>query len=157
MPIERSKIHPSVKIYHEDLVNIYDSEIGEGSKIASFVEVGGSKVGCHCKIEAHAFIPPGSVIEDGVFIGPHVVLTNDMYPDLLKQSSGEPWKHQPVTIKRGARIGGNAVILPGVTIGERCLVGAGAVVKYDTEPDSVYVGNPAHRISEAQKKKMGIP
>jgi len=153
MPIERSNVHPSVKIWHRELVNIYDSEIGEGTKIASFVEIGGSKIGKFCKIEAHAFIPPGSVIEDHVFIGPHVVLTNDMYPNLLKDT----WKPQPVVIKRGAIIGGQAVILPGVTIGERCLVGAGAVVKYDTEPDSVYVGNPAHRISEVQKKKMGIP
>jgi acetyltransferase-like isoleucine patch superfamily enzyme len=138
-------------------VNIYDSEIGEGTKIATFVEIGGSKIGKSCKIEAHAFIPPGSVIEDYVFIGPHAVLTNDMYPNLLKDSGWESGKHQSVNVKRGARIGGNAVILPGVTIGERCLVGAGAVVKYDTEPDSVYVGNPAHRISEVQKKKMGMP
>lgn len=167
MPIQRSNIHPSVKIYHEDLVNIYDSEIGEGTKIASFVEIGGSKIGSWCKIEAYAFIPPGSVIEDYVFVGPHAVLTNDMYPDLLKESSehipmehptfGTPWKPQPVTLKYGCRIGGHAVILPGVTVGERCLVGAGSVVKYDTEPGSIYVGNPAHRISEAQKKKMGIP
>lgn len=154
MPIERSKLHETVKIWHRELVNIYDSEIGEGTKIASFVEIGGAKIGKFCKIEAHAFIPPGSIIEDYVFIGPHVVLTNDMYPDLL---AAKTWNPQPVIIKRGARIGGHAVILPGVTIGERCLVGAGAVVKYDTEPDTVYVGNPAHRISEVQKKKMGIP
>lgn len=169
MPIERSVIagvkfphyegkHKfevgNVVIHHPCQVNIYDSEIGEGTKIASFVEIGGSKIGKFCKIEAHAFIPPGSIIEDYVFMGPHVLLTNDMYPDLLAKKT---WNPQPVTIKKGARIGGGATILPGVTIGERCLVGAGAVVKYDTEPDSIYVGNPAHRISEAQKKKMGMP
>jgi acetyltransferase-like isoleucine patch superfamily enzyme len=154
MPIERSKIHPTVRIWHSELVNIYDSEIGEGTKIASFVEIGGAKVGRFCKIECGAFIPPGSVIEDYCFIGPHVVLTNDMYPDLL---SGKPWNPQPVIIKRGARIGANAVILPGVTIGEHCLVGAGAVVTHDTEPESIYVGNPAHPLSSYHKKKMGIP
>lgn len=149
MPIERSSLHPTVKIWHRELVNIYDSEIGEGTKIASFVEIGGAKIGAFCKIEAHAFIPPRSIIEDYVFIGPHVVLTNDMYPNLLSEKK---WNPQPVIVRYGARIGGNTVILPGVTIGERCLVGAGAVVKYNTEPDSIYVGNPAHRLSEALSK-----
>lgn len=142
MPIVRSNIHPTVKIPQEGLVNIYDSEIGEGTKIAAFVEIGKAKIGKFCKIEAYAFVPPGSIIEDYVFIGPHAVLTNDRYPNLLKDS----WKLEPVTVKYGAKVGAHAVILAGVTIAERCLIGTGAVVIHNTKPNGVYVGNPARKI-----------
>jgi acetyltransferase-like isoleucine patch superfamily enzyme len=147
--IKNSVIHPSVKIWDEALVNIYDSTIGEGTKIAKFVEIGGSKIGKHCKIEAFAFIPPGSIIEDYVFIGPHVCLTNDKYPNLLLPR----WDVRPVHIKRGARIGAEAVILPGVVIGEEAMVGAGAVVTKNVLARTEVYGNPArcHR----KKKKMG--
>jgi len=139
MPIERSKVHSTVKIWHPELVNIYDSTIGEGTKIASFVEIGGSKIGRHCKIEAFAFIPPGTVIEDYVFIGPQVSITNDKSPNLLKPK----WMSMPVTIKRGAVIGANSVIIAGVTIGEEALVGAGSVVTKDVPPKAKAYGNPA--------------
>ena len=139
MPIERSKLHPTVKIWHPELVNIYDSEIGKGTKIACFVEIGGSKVGNLCKIECGAFIPPGSVIEDKVFIGPNVSLTNDRYPDLNKSK----WMPEPVTIRCGARIGSNSVIVSGVTIGEGALIGSGSVVTEDVPPRTVAYGNPA--------------
>lgn len=139
MPIERSKLHPTVKIWHPELVNIYDSEIGEGTKIACFVEIGGAKIGKFCKIEYGAFIPPGSVIEDKVFIGPNVSLTNDRYPNLLT----EKWDLKPATIKYGARIGANSVVVGGVTVGEESLVGAGSVVTEDVPPRSVVYGNPA--------------
>lgn len=146
MPIERSKIHPSVKIYHEDLVNIYDSEIGEGSKVASFVEVGGSKVGCHCKIEGHAFIPPGSVIEDYVFVGPGVRILNDRYP----KAFGE-WKLEGVVVKKNASIGAGTIILPGLTIGEGAMVGAGALVTKDVPPNALVYGIPAKVVGKASK------
>jgi len=154
MPVERSKLHPTVKIWHPDLVNIYDSEIGEGTKIASFVEIGGAKVGRFCKIEAHAFISPGTVIEDYVFIGPHASIQNDKYPNLLKPD----WIPRPVTIKRGATIGGAAVILAGVTIGEEALVGAGAVVLKSIPPKAVIYGNPARatRFSKREGKARAI-
>jgi acetyltransferase-like isoleucine patch superfamily enzyme len=130
-----------VKIWHPELVNIYDSEIGEGTKIACFVEIGGSKIGKHCKIEAFAFIPPGSIIEDYVFIGPHVNLTNDKYPNLLLSS----WELKSVIIKRGARVGAGAVILPGVVIGEEAMIGAGAVVTKNVLARTTFYGNPARR------------
>jgi acetyltransferase-like isoleucine patch superfamily enzyme len=139
MPIERSKLHPTVKIWHPELVNIYDSTVDEGTKIASFVEIGGSKIGKHCKIEAHAFIPLGTIIEDYVFIGPHVSITNDKSPTLLKPT----WTSTPVTIKRGAAIGANCAIIAGVTIGEEALVGAGSVVTKDVPPKAKAYGNPA--------------
>lgn len=139
MPIERSKLHPTVKVWHPELVNIYDSEIGKGTKIASFVEIGGAKIGEFCKIECGAFIPPGSVIEDKVFIGPHVSLTNDRYPTLLT----DKWVPEPVTIKYGARIGSHSVIVSGVTIGQEALIGSGSVVTEDIPPRSTAYGNPA--------------
>jgi len=139
MPVERSKLHPSVKIWHQELVNIYDSEIGEGTKIASFVEIGGAKIGKFCKIECGAFIPPGSIIEDRVFIGPNASLTNDRYPNLLS----DDWQMKPVTIKYGARIGTNSVIVSGVTIGAEALIGAGSVVTEDIPRGAVAFGNPA--------------
>jgi len=139
MPIERSKLDPSVIIHHPEQVNIYDSTIGKGTKIASFVEIGGSNIGCFCKIEAHAFIAPGTIIEDYVFIGPHAAVQNDKRPNLLKTG----WTISPVKIKRGAVIGGSSVILGGVTIGKEALVGAGSVVTKDVPDKSVVYGEHA--------------
>jgi acetyltransferase-like isoleucine patch superfamily enzyme len=146
MPIERSKIHPSVKVYHEDLVNIYDSEVGEGTKIATFVEIGGSKIGKQCKIEGHAFIPPGSVIEDYVFVGPGVRILNDRYP----KAFGE-WKLEGVVVKKNASIGAGTIILPGLTIGEGAMVGAGALVTKDVPPNALVYGIPAKVVGKASK------
>jgi len=142
--IRHSVIHPSVKIWDEALVNIYDSTIGGGTKIAKFVEIGGSKIGKHCKIEAFAFIPPGSIIEDYVFIGPHVCLTNDKYPNLLRAG----WKENPVKIRYGARIGANAVVLPGVTVGREAIVGAGSVVTKNVPSRTTVCGNPARVVEK---------
>lgn len=139
MPIEKSHVHLSAVIHHPELVNIYGSTIGEGTKIASFVEIGDSVVGRNCKIEAFAFIPPGSVIEDNVFIGPHVSLTNDRYPS----ARPKPWSREPVTIKRGASVGAGSVICPGVVIGENALIGAGSVVSRDVMPCQIVHGEKA--------------
>jgi UDP-2-acetamido-3-amino-2,3-dideoxy-glucuronate N-acetyltransferase len=140
MPIVNSQIHPSVTIHHPELVNIYNSTIGEGTKIASFVEIGDAKIGRFCKIEAYSFIPPGSIIEDYVFVGPHSTLTNDRYPS----AKPKPWMREPVTIKRGASVGAGSVICPGVTVGENALVGAGSVVSRDVLPCQIIHGPKAH-------------
>lgn len=138
---QKSKIHQTVKIWHPELVNIYDSEIGEGTKIASFVEIGGSKIGKHCKIEAFAFIPLGTVIEDYVFIGPHVCICNDKHPDLISKE----WTISNVHVKKGASIGARSVILPGVTIGKHSVVGAGSVVTKNVPDFTVVFGNAAKK------------
>ena len=136
MPIVNSTLHPSVVIWHPEQVNIYDSIIGENTKIASFVEIGDSKIGRNCKIECGVFIPPGSIIEDNVFIGPHCILTNDRYPS----AKPKPWSREPVIVKRGASIGAGSVICPGVVIGENALVGAGSVVSRDVLPCQIVHG-----------------
>ena len=139
MPIVDSRIHITCKIWHPEQVNIYDSTVGEGTKIASFAEIGGSVIGKNCKIECGAFIPPGTVIGDYVFIGPQVIICNDKYPNAMAQQ----WERNSVTIKDRARVGAGSVILPGIVIGENATVGAGSVVAENVPDGAVVYGEKA--------------
>lgn len=122
-----------------DHVNIYKCKIGKNCKIESYVYIeGGVVIGDNCKIKPFVFIPTGVTIEDDAFIGPNVTFTNDKYP----RARGE-WKLLQTTVKRGASIGANCVILPGLTIGENALVGAGSVITSDVPDNAVVAGNPA--------------
>lgn len=139
-----------------DFVNIYECEIGDNTKIAAFVEIRrGVKIGKNCKIEPFTFIPEGVIIEDEVFIGPHVTFTNDKYPRATTESgelkNSEDWKLQTTIVKRRASIGAGAVILPGVTIGENALVGAGSIVTKDVPPNKIVVGNPAKIVGDVKE------
>jgi UDP-2-acetamido-3-amino-2,3-dideoxy-glucuronate N-acetyltransferase len=131
-----------------DFVNAYECSIGDNTKIGTFVEIQkGAVIGKNCKVSSHSFICEGVTIEDGVFIGHGVMFTNDKRPraankDGSLQTSGD-WKVIPTLVKRGAAIGSNATILPGITIGEGALVGAGAVVTRDVADGATVVGNPA--------------
>ena len=132
--------------------------IGEGSKIWHYAQIREDAViGKYCNIGKSVYIDKnvnignkvkiqngvsvynGIVIEDDVLLGPHCSFTNDLYPRALSQD----WVITPTFIKRGATIGANATILCGITIGEYCMVAAGAVVSCDTLPHSLMVGNPA--------------
>lgn len=131
-----------------NFVNLYGCEIGEGSLIASFVEIQrGVRIGKNCKVEAFAFIPSGVTIEDNVFIGPHAVFTNDLMPRATNpdgsQKTAEDWVCTPTLVKKGAAIGANSVIKCGITIGEGAMVGAGSVVTKDVPPRTLVAGNPA--------------
>lgn len=97
------------------------------------------KIGQRVRIHSQAFIPEYTILEDDCWIGPNVVLTNAMYP---MSARAKEFLRGPV-IKRGAKIGANATILPGIIIGENALIGAGAVVTKDVEPGTVVAGNPA--------------
>ena len=145
MPIERSIIDPSVKIHHKDLVNIYDSSIASDTTVASFVEIGGSRIGKRCKIQAFAFIPPGTRIMDDVFIGPHVCFTNVKYPRAFNDRKAE-FREGSIDVGNGATIGANSTILPGVKIGVGAIIGAGSVVTHDVESGSIVCGNPAKHL-----------
>jgi acetyltransferase-like isoleucine patch superfamily enzyme len=129
-------------------VNLYGCEIGDESKIGTFVEIQkGSRIGRRCKVSSHTFICEGVTLEDEVFIGHGVMFTNDKYPRATTESGGlqteADWQCLPTLVRRRASIGSGATILCGVTIGEGAVVGAGAVVTKDVPPATVVAGNPA--------------
>lgn len=147
------KLGQNVKIY--GFVNLYGCEIGDESKIGTFVEIQkGAKIGSRVKVSSHTFICEGVTIEDEVFIGHGVMFINDKYPRSTTGSgqlqTEEDWACVPTLIKRGASIGSNATILCGVTIGEGAIVGAGSVVTHDVPANTVVAGNPAHLIRTLQ-------
>lgn len=121
--------------------NIFNSEVGEGTRIGAYVEIGNAKIGKRCAIQAYVFIPKGVTLEDDVFIGPGVVFTNDKHP----KANGE-WKCLETLVKKGANIGANSTILPGITIGEGATIGAGSVVTKDVPAGETWIGNPAGRL-----------
>ena len=140
------KIGRNVKIYA--FVNLYGCEIGDESKIGTFVEIQkGVRIGQRVKIQSHTFICEGVTIEDEAFIGHGVMFINDKYPRATSPEgqlqSEADWDVIPTVVKRGASIGSNATILCGVTIGERAIIGAGSVVTHDVPPDTIVAGVPA--------------
>jgi UDP-2-acetamido-3-amino-2,3-dideoxy-glucuronate N-acetyltransferase len=135
-----------VKIYA--FVNLYGCEIGDESKIGTFVEIQkGAHIGARVKVSSHSFICEGVTIEDEVFIGHGVMFINDKYPRSATEQGAlqteDDWECTPSLIKKGASIGSNATILCGVTVGEKSIIGAGSVVTHDVPPYTIVAGNPA--------------
>ena len=143
------KLGKDVKIYN--FVNLYGCEIGDNTRIGTFVEVQkGVKIGKNCKIQSHTFICEGVTIEDNVFISHNVTFINDRFPrattaDGRLQTEAD-WACIPTVVKRGASIGSSATLLCGITVGENAIIGAGSVVTKDVPPNAVVVGNPARVI-----------
>lgn len=157
MPSDSSflRIAPDVKLGRGvrvfGFVNLYGCEIGDDTKIGTFVEIQkGARIGRRCKISSHTFICEGVTIEDEVFVGHGVMFTNDLYPRAATPGGAlqteADWSVVPTLVKKGAAIGSNATLLCGITIGEHATVGAGAVVTKDVPAGAVVYGNPA-RIS----------
>ncbi len=117
---------------------------------ASHVE-NDTTVGARTKIQANAYVTAYSTIEHDVFIAPCVVTTND---NLMGRTEERHALRRGPTIRRGARVGGGAVILPGIEIGEEAFVGAGAVVLADVPARAVVVGNPARRIRDVPEDEL---
>lgn len=137
MPVENVEGFEGCEYHHIDLLNLYECEIGEGTKIGTFVEIGrGVKIGKRCKIQSFAFIPEGVIIGDDVFIGPHVCFCNTKHP-----MTGE--EYIATIVQDGAIIGAGSVILPGVTIETKAVVGAGSVVTKNVSCGTTVMGNPA--------------
>jgi acetyltransferase-like isoleucine patch superfamily enzyme len=129
-------------------INLYGCEIGDETKVGTFVEIQkNAKVGRRCKISSHTFICEGVTIEDQVFVGHGVTFINDSFPrattptgDLQTEND---WKVEATLVKKGASIGSGATILANVVIGEHAIVGAGSVVTRDVPAHTIVAGNPA--------------
>ena len=135
-------------------MNLYGCEIGDRTKIGTFVEIQkGVKVGSLCKVSSHSFLCEGVTLEDEVFIGHGVMFTNDKVPRATADGSLQTeadWSVVPTRICKGASIGSGAAILCGVTIGERAVIGAGAVVTRDVAPGAVVAGVPARLLRQTE-------
>lgn len=128
--------------------NLYGCTIGDETQIGTFVEIQrDASVGKRCKISSHTFVCSGVEIGDEVFVGHGVLFINDKYPRATTETgqlqSSADWTLLRTVVCGRAAIGSGAVILGGVTIGERATVGAGAVVTADVAPGTVVVGVPA--------------
>jgi acetyltransferase-like isoleucine patch superfamily enzyme len=147
-------IHPSSEVQTK--------QIGAGTTVWQFcVVLEGARLGQDCNINAQCFIEndvtlgdrvtvksgvslwDGVRLEDDVFVGPNVTFCNDKFP----RSKQRPERFLTTIVRKGASLGGGAVILPGVTIGENAMVGAGAVVTKDVRAGAVVVGNPAEELA----------
>jgi len=155
MPIGKNvQLGKDVRIFHPDLVNLYDCVIGDETRIGAFVEIQvGAKIGSRCKISSHTFICEGVTIEDEVFVGHGVMFINDKFPRATtndgKLQGAADWKVTPTRICRRASIGSNATILCDLTIGEGATIGAGAVVTQDVPPKAIVAGVPARSVGNA--------
>lgn len=146
------RIAPDVKLGERvvlhGFVNLYGCEVGEDSRIGTFVEIQkNAKIGARCKISSHTFICEGVTLEDEVFVGHGVMFVNDRFPRAVN-ATGEPqggddWQCLPTRVETGASIGSGSTILGGLTIGHGAMVGAGSVVTRDVPPLTVVAGNPA--------------
>jgi len=158
MPVSSDvKLGKGVKISHTELVNLYGCSVGDNTKIGAFVEIQkNAVVGARCKISSHTFICEGVKIEDEVFIGHGVIFINDRYPRATNEGylqTEADWEVIPILVRRGASIGSGAVIMCGVTIGEKAIVGAGAVVTQDVPNYAIMAGNPARMVGDIREQK----
>ena len=148
------------------LSDVQSKNIGEGTRVWQYsVILANAIIGSGCNICAHTLIEndviignnvtvksgvyiwDGVVIEDNVFIGPCVAFTNDKMP----RSKVYPESFLKTVIRKGASLGANSTILPGIVLGQNCMVGAGSVVTKDVPDNAVVVGNPARIIKYIKK------
>jgi acetyltransferase-like isoleucine patch superfamily enzyme len=120
--------------------------VGRGSLVENDVTIG-----ARTRIQANAYVTAYSTLEEDVFIAPGVVTTNDNF---MGRTEKRHDLMRGAIIRRGARVGGGAVLLPGIEIGEEAFVGAGAVVTKDVAPRAVVVGNPARQIREVPDEEL---
>ena len=159
-----ARIHQTAKnnIMVHDFALLESNHVGAGTRIWAHAHIlPGARIGTDCNICDQTFIEndviigdrvtvksgvhiwDGARIEDDVFIGPSVAFTNDRYP----RSKQHPESFLKILIRKGASIGANATLLPGITIGKNAMIAAGAVVTKDVPANSIAVGNPARIVS----------
>ena len=166
-------IHPTAEV-------AADATIGDDTKIWHLVQIRpGVRIGCECifgrgvyidahvtignrvKVQNYVSIYEGVTIEDGVFVGPHVVFTNDKLPRAINPDGSlkgaSDWKISHTLVREGASLGANSIIVCGITIGRWAMVGAGSVVTRDVPDFGLVVGNPARVIGYVCKCGKQMP
>ncbi|HEX7172777.1 MAG TPA: DapH/DapD/GlmU-related protein [Candidatus Limnocylindria bacterium] len=159
------RVHPTADVSP-------DADIGPGSSIWNQAQVRErARIGARCIIGKNVYVDTdvvigddvkvqnnvslfhGVTVEDGVFVGPHVCFTNDRVPRAINPDGSlktdADWEISPTLVRRGAALGANATILPGVTIGRWAMVGSGSVVTRDVGDWELVAGNPARRLGSA--------
>jgi UDP-2-acetamido-3-amino-2,3-dideoxy-glucuronate N-acetyltransferase len=155
-------VHPTAAV--EDDVVLGDgtkvwaqTQVRRGARIGASCNVGRNVfvdvdvvVGDCCKIQNNASLFEGVTLEHGVFVGPHVIFTNDKVPRAVNADgtlkAADDWELGRTVVRRGAALGAGTVVVTGIEIGEWSIVGSGAVVTRDVEAHALMVGNPARRI-----------
>lgn len=144
---KKAKIGSNTKIWHNCHVR-ENASIGKNCMLGKNAYIDHDvKIGNNVKIQNNCSIYFDSKIEDGVFIGPHVCLTNDKSPRSItkdnKLKASKDWEHGKIIVKKGASIGAGSIILPNITIGSFAMIGAGSVVTRDVGDYVLAYGNPA--------------
>ena len=166
MPIgEGTRIHPTADV--SDAADLgpncriwHQAQVREGAHLGANCIVGkgayvdfGVQIGANCKLQNRVSVYHGTTLEDGVFVGPHAVFTNDKLPRAItpdgELKSDADWEVGLIRVGYGAAIGAQSVVLPGVNIGRWALVGSGAVVTHDVPDYGIVAGNPARLIGYA--------
>lgn len=143
---KNSRIPESTRIW-QFCVIFPDCEIGEDCNICANVLIENDvRIGNNVTVKSGVQLWDGVELEDDVFVGPNVTFTNDRFP----RSGNKAYTMLKTLVRKGASIGANSTILPGITIGEYALVGAGAVVTKDIPAGEVWYGNPARFVSKVE-------
>ena len=135
--------------------NLYGCSIGADTRIGPFVEIQrGARIGERCKIQSHTFVCDGVDIADEAFVGHGVLFINDKRPRSTTETgalqSAADWELIPTFVETRASIGSGAIIMAGVRIGARALIGAGAVVTHDVPPGETVAGVPARALARVR-------
>ena len=162
MAHENVRIHETAEVSDKAIIGAgtsiwHQAQVRENSHIGvncilgkgSYVDFDVS-IGDNCKLQNGVWVYHPAIVEDGVFLGPGVIVTNDKVPRAVNPDmtlkAADDWVPSPVTIRQGAAIGAGAILLPGVTVGKWAMVGSGSVVTRDVPDYGLVVGNPARII-----------